>query len=398
MKSKIIMLFLIVVCVSCRPKAPIPDSAKDSEWLVFDFDKASSLIERDTIPLNAIVDSIRYVFLELTEKSRMSNLNFYVQPWQDRYIVSSGVGRHFTGLSLFSENGRYEETLIGIGHGSNELSPGIYEWSMDVDTQAIVLYGNGRMLFYSMAERKLRSIRTEEYCTKFYPIGEGRYAAMFDAYMHNGKTDEPYLFVYNAKGKCTHRFYYPKKRDIYYSEEEMRTSPWPLETYLLCRTSRHALFKDVFNDTIYRVTENRLIPHWYLSTGGKSSQKKDVRNDAAKYTCFYFTKGMTETERYAFVNFVYHGKYYTSVWDKSTLQLVSVSGVDTRLRGTSMVNNRHVAYFRLPDGKMVLIALVAFEDDKLYSIMNAKDAVSFLPDIHPESNPILMEMKLKSAN
>lgn len=369
--------------------------------MVFDFESAiSNSTEASNALLNNIADTIRFIKLETTPRTLLSNINFHFYPWNNSYIVSSGVGNQFSGVLTFDNKGNFERVLLDIGNGPNELGKGNYEWFVDETAQELIVVGRGRALAYSLQNQTSKYIQTKRYCFNLLPMGNKCYASILDLFTYSGETDVPYLYLFDKNGKTEKEFYYPQKRDISYTLKE-GTNEWPYETYALSMgRNKRVLFKDVFNDTIYTIQNNVLKPYWYFHTGKMTAKVKDAHNIEKKAACIYFEKKSSESAGLVFANYAYNRMYNCSVWEKQTEKLIINTIVDTndQTTSTSMVNNSHFIRYRTPNGKIVLLGISLVCDNTLYAIIKAKDAMEFLPGIDEESNPVVMEVKLTNQS
>jgi hypothetical protein len=77
-------------------------------------------------------------------------------------------------------------------------------------------------------------------------------------------------------------------------------------------------FKEEFNDTIFQITENSLIPRFVFLTGGLNPQPElmEQRIDLDILAKYYFIKDITENNDYLFFQLQYEKKMYTCVFDK----------------------------------------------------------------------------------
>lgn len=402
-KAQLLFLSMAIVFASCRRtgnESSFADSnSSDSSVLVLDFEKhLADFWDTDTSVLNNLAKSIRFIPLEVSSKSRLMNINFQCYRWGDHYIVSSGVFGQFSGVMSYDTLGKFEETLIGIGHGPAELPFGLYEWSVDTQTQELVIQGGHQTKLYSLPSHSVARMDFKTHVSSLVPVADGIYAAIAESAPHSGSTTEPYLSFFTRNGERWKDLYYHRKRDIYQGRQEGQNVRIEEIKHLYSSGSGTALFKDLYNDTIYAVDKGSVSPFLYLKMGRYSAKIKYIDNEDKKKECFYFRgHGLSLSDRYAFINYIHQGRNCSSVWEKSTGRLLSNTIVHNEPGSpdaTAMVNDKHFIRYRTPTGRIVVVGIVGVEPQRLYAILNPSDAKDFLPEVGMDSNPILMEVEL----
>ena len=403
--QKLLLLFLLIAIsfISCRRtennSSLLKSSNSDSSMLVLDFEnQLADFWHTDTSALNHLAKSIRFIPLEVSSKSRLMNINFHCYRWGDHYIVSSGILGNFSGVMSFDTLGGFEEMLIGIGHGPAELPFGLYEWSVDTQTQELVIHGGHQTKLYSLPFHSVVRMDFKTHVTSLVPVADSVYAAIAESTPHSGSTTEPYLSFFTRNGERWKDLYYPGRRDIYQGRQEGRKARIEEIKHLYSSGSGTALFKDLYNDTIYAVDKGSISPFLYLKMGRYSAKIKNIDNEDKKRECFYFRgHGLSLSDQYVFVNYIHEGRNCSSVWERSTGRLLSntiVYNEPGSPDATAMVNNKHFMRYRTPSGRIVVVGIVGVEPQRLYAILNPSDAKDFLPEVGMDSNPVLMEVWL----
>ena len=397
-----IALLLILCCTSCKKdgRTLLKENSDNEAKLVCSLDIERLLDDfwnTDTVLLNDFADSVRFIPLELTPKSRLTNINFHCCRWEDHYIVSSGVFNNFTGIISFDTHGRFEESLMEIGHGPTELPLGLYEWCFDAQTRELVVQGGHMTKLYSLPFHTAVRLDFKDHVSSLIPVGDSLYA-FIGAMPHSGKTTEPFLGFYDRKGTLIKNLYYGHKRNINQERREGQVARIEEIKHLYHSGSGKAFFKELYNDTIYSVGKGNLIPYLFLKTGKYAAKIKNLDNEEAKKKCFYFRgHGLSVTDRYVFINYIYEGRNCCSVWEKANGHAVAntiINNSPGSAGATSMVNNKHFVRYRTPLGKIVTMGIVGVEPKRMYAIIKSSDAMDFLPGINLESNPVLMEVTL----
>jgi hypothetical protein len=77
-------------------------------------------------------------------------------------------------------------------------------------------------------------------------------------------------------------------------------------------------FKEEFNDTVFQITENSLMPRFVFKTGGLNPQPElmEQRIDLEMLAKYYFIKDITENNDYLFLQLQYEKNMYTCFFNK----------------------------------------------------------------------------------
>ena len=94
-----------------------------------------------------------------------------------------------------------------------------------------------------------------------------------------------------------------------------------------------------------------------------------------------------DTKKYFFIKYAYRDKFYISVWNKQTMALIANSELSCQI---FLKNKDNITYYRTPTCKEVIIPISNYFNGKIYSMLEAKDAMDFLPGIKEDDNPVLI--------
>lgn len=398
MKKYIFCVIILLGVWSCQSEKSVQDEVVPP-LLTFDFEQALKDFEHsDTTILNDLAKSVRFVKLELTDQSGLSAIH-HVQfaRWNDHFILSTGINSDFSGILSFDTDGKFEDVLVAKGHGKGELPNGIYDFHL-VGDELVIDGGIVRVL--NLKEKTMDKIRIDSYCTDLVPISDSLYAVLDDgnSFRFSGKTDEPYMRLYNRSGKLVKAFCYQSPRRIDFNPFEKEGRVYQHDKRLIDVLQKDvSIFKDLYNDTIYRIVGDTIIPLIYLKNGSLSPKYKDLKDPERQSRQVYVSgHGISMSDDYFFLTYFYQQLNGGSVWDIHTGKMVmNVIHNNNGPDGTSAYHNRHFSRYELPDGTRVIVGIVSVENDRLYAVMKSKDAASFLPDVTVDSNPVLMEVMLK---
>jgi hypothetical protein len=125
------------------------------------------------------------------------------------------------------------------------------------------------------------------------------------------------LMVFNSDGKEISSF--PQNRSFEYDMNKHGIDVLHWEGWFYSFKNQ-INFYELFTDTIYAITPERLKPRYVLSYG-KYQVPYELRNTKKYYSNFseyYFINSLFESKRYLFFTFICDKNYYTGIYDKNT--------------------------------------------------------------------------------
>ena len=353
-----------------------------------DFEQNVNNMKEDTFTINSIAKNITFIPLETSDTVLLYNDRIKIERNNDRYLISSSsFFSAFHSIMLFDSTGRFIDYLLQKGQGPYELSY-ISEWSFNRNTQLLVSSTSFQIILQKLEDKVSNKYTLDGYISDICLLNDGTIVGLPNM-IGKGNTDTPYLHFFNQEGLIIHSFYYPQKRDIAYSIPEGRV-PSHVEKYNLFQSySGDVLFKDMFNDTIYRIRSmDDVKPYIILYKGSFTPTLKDIDNPTtgSQKVCLVH---ILDTQKYFFIRYTYRGDLYNSIWDKQTVTLMANTKFPTHLSRLQYFFNGMTKY-RTPTGIEIFIQISSYCDGKLYCVLNAEQAMEFLPDIDELDNPVLM--------
>ena len=363
-----------------------------ADTLIIDLEHSIGASSADTMVLNSIADSVRFVPLEINEHCLVADYYNKLAATSDSYFVSGGAFEDNNGVLQFDHAGKFVQNIVKIGRGPGEL-PNVLVWSINASLRRICASGMSESLL-------IRSWDTDESMgfpiqgeSDFYfvSLDDGSFVSTIRSGIVKDGADVSYLNFCDSLGFVQRTIKYAQKRDVFYVAIPGKLQH-PFENYLLSASYRGgALFGDVYNDTIYYIKDrDHISPHVVFTRGKLIPQIKDVYDDVRKAEQIYF-RDATETARYFLLKYFYRGQLYTGIWDKQTLKLVSRAGRPTEAALSEKFHARYV----LPDGEQVLVKILYADKDRLYGLLDASVAARFMDGVDEEDNPVVMIVHLK---
>ncbi len=402
MKIPHILLFISIFYFSTRHQA----SAQED---VIEIDLTKS-IETD-LPMSRIFEDIEYIRLETTENCRLKNASFYVTP---EYIIAANT---FRGVYVFDrKTGKFLHEVA---------SPSQYAFSMGA-----FFFDEKKNLypFWNIDHWKIFNVKTnqEEYLIR-NPLHAKRQAPLLTSpvflndsilaiHISNESGMEPYkLLLFNRNGIIKKA--YPN----YLHYDVFGENTAPVRTFY--RYKNHLFFKESeYNDTVFRVTENQLIPHIIFKLGDKKpsfptesrflksakSEKQGGFTIASSTDGGWNVKVDFETDNYVFLSaYVIEGfaasGYFLAYYDKKERRTYR-----TKLTSNDKVKEK--GYINDIDILPNFCPITKNEEDEIAGYMETqvllkymkkhekqknRDKIKDIANVQMNDNPIMVIAKLK---
>lgn len=374
----------MLLCVSCGKKAASETDSKEVDFFAFDFENSFDS-EPKSATLNDIIDSVKFIPLETTEKAFLSD-QFTFAMIGDEMFVSDARSPIFR----FDFQGRFVKQETYVGRGPNEVLFA-HDWYANSNLKQINVVSVGSYMVVSKTESG------EKYSIGFnerqgfdrVPLNDSTFvSAQLLTIKDIHKT---YLYFMNKKGDIVHTKERNDELANYNSETTEYKWALPYERYWLAEDYRgDAIFHDIFNDTLYRVKSYREItPHLVFEREQLRPNPADVHKVENKKKQVYFSD-VKESRDYVFLSYRYDNEGYRDIWSKADGSL--------KLRSHSEKFGYIKEYkfpYTLPNGTEILLPVVYADKEHLYGMIQALDACKFLPDVKEDDNPVVVIAKLK---
>lgn len=151
------------------------------------------------------------------------------------------------------------------------------------------------------------------------------------------------------------------------------------------------LFRDYFGDTIYHITSEKDTPYIVLSQG-QYKMPFDIAADNFKRNDegYKYIDGINYmiSSTYCFLNYYFDKKQYFDIWDLSQAKLI--------YRNTNSFEKPSYGIpVKLHNGLVVSVWANFAKDNYVYCVIEPTDAVKIIPSLPEDTNPIILEIKLK---
>ena len=366
--------------------------------VVFDVEKAL-LHPTDSFVINDIAATIRLIRLRTPADVFINTFRFQAAVFDGGFAISSaGKGNLVDKILLFDGNGQYLKPALIQGHGHGEL-PRIWKWSVCQDT--LYAIGDKNILRYSKDANVSLISKESDMITDVVPLRQ-RWMVYFPpwTFLPDRVTSLSLKFADRLDGSV-HTLQMPVP---VISRNKLVDNPGidkgNMERAILSASyGGDALFKNIYNDTLYRVVSpGDVYPEAVLYTG-RFHPRHRYAEDRQKKERTAMIDVVSETSHYIIVRCLYQGERYVLFWDKRTKE--NVASLPMRYEGsfTEMCFICPV-WYRAPGGERLVVNLLYFGEDRIVACLMPEHIPALSPDSIQEDNcheenPVLLEILLK---
>ena len=382
---KVIIFYTLVICFlfSCSSRTKRQQTSlmsgmdtRDS-FYNFNLQNIDKYVNIDTGVLNSIAQKINFIHLQSSRNSNLTDLNLILDRMGNKFIASSLRSC----VMQFDSAGNYEKKLVDIGRAKNEVQNRLYQWTFQ-NNQVTLCQGN-KMITYNPLSGKTKGYLSKQYYYNAILLRDGNYVALPN--LGPEMKDNRYL-------DCLDTGYEILKS---VSDGVTKSYPGRLDTYGLYPSYMGVVvFKDLFNDTIYKIKDvNTIIPYICLVRGNSAPTVENVTDESNNKRLIYI-KNVTESENYVFVSYGFQESMFSVVFEKETGIPLILTEMEFK-NATSIINSRYFIDYVTPVGKRIKVGVVNVARDRLYCVVKTGDALDFMPQMSEYDNPLILEVILK---
>lgn len=379
------LTLLLLLFISCQK------TKEKSEDFIFFKNLTPTEKPIEGIPDNEVVKIVK---LEFTDASMLSHIS-KLEITDSLIFIKDMLANH---ISVFSHKGKYLRQIGMRGEGPKEFINFSMFFLNEENEEVIIVDDYKRvLLYYDYLGNFLRSVSLPEeavrYCSKGMLLDDDK---LLLNYMICNVDNSAYGIVDLGKKQLSDKFF-P------YSPLKSRNLFYPFSFNPISKLADEIKVILPLNDTIYKymAASGQFIPHYVIGHPKKLPSTKDITPDCANYSLergrlwkegfFLGFSGIYETEDKIILQFeegvlggIYigdkmtnSGKYYTEVYDASTLQFPLC----------------HIRYAY----KDMFVSAISPGDCNFASFKNVKNPLvqEMLKDYSEDDNPYLFFYKLK---
>lgn len=309
MKLKFIFIALITSLFIRQSSSQV----KNDEVIKIRIKEAIDESKNDLALSSFVEDDIEYIQLETNAFCPINkNLRLFLN---DTVIIAVAQKQIF----LFERNtGKFIREIGHVGNDPQGYSQTIYSQPYSEVKNTITAKGwlPNSFLEYDLSGKFIsrKTLITSEEITSISNFNNGTNIG----YVWNldGKNKKK-LIVFNPGGKEISSF--PQNRSFEYDMNKHGIDVLPWEGWFYSFKNQ-INFYELFTDTIYAITPERLQPRYILSYG-KYQVPYEIRNTTKFYKDhkeYYFINSLYESAGYLFFTFICNKNYYSGIYNKKT--------------------------------------------------------------------------------
>lgn len=357
----------IIVCLSlfsCN------NQKNQSDYCIIDLEKSLKANNVKNLSLNDIAEEINITPVKTNDSTLLEYI--FIAGVSENRIISYDQNSLY---SIDKESGSVNKIITNQGAGPEE-----YKYIFDViieNNEVVNIYDTGKRGFLKYdLNGNFQSFTKIDSITTFRRLPDGNFYVCYSPFINSNYNTGVYSkdWKYIRSGIINNRS--GVYCDMYYVND--------LRTY-----NKKLLFKDIFGDTIYNVTTEKDKPYVILSKGRfkapieviASLEKSNKEGDK-----YIFSENFNIASKYCFVSYYYDKKQYRDIWDIEKSELIyrkrysndESSGISVRVNGIDITVWVNFAV-----------------DNYVYCVIKPEDAVKIIPSLSEDTNPIILEVKLK---
>ena len=345
----------------------------------------------DTLTLNNLIESVRYIPLETSDSSIIDAQR--VRKIDDIYCVTSDLQSSM--LKLFDSNGRYIRNVFRIGRARNEISM-LSLFIINAPGREIIASSvlDSKFVIFNIDSLTYRTVYNENFeINRPFPLGKGHYVAKPD---NNRAVLGP--TITETYDSLPHLMFYDSDFNITGTVGD-GAKPWrDLET-----TEPPRLGTDVYEsgdgvtyryadgDTVFTVdADEQMVPAIILDIPNKlkPTTKQSETDPASRKQQMIYVEYFQLSRDYVFIQYQYGGKSHSGIWSRDNGQLLFLNtfpyGINPILISVDGFSvQRNVNYLNRRDNVII-------------TPIDASYLVGTIPGVKDDDNPVIMEITLRS--
>jgi hypothetical protein len=250
--TRIVLLSFCVCSIGCQR------ASEDSHKIIVDFSESNDLFN------SGIIESIQLIELETNEESLIGMPGRILVTENEIFILNNpNIGSSQMNILRFGIDGQFLNSIGQTGKGPGEFM-GVNDFFVNKNTEQIELVcSHNQMLLFKVTGEYSGEIKNPNKIpvNSFIKSNEGNY---FIYGGPNNGFDNHRIYLVDSEGEIINK----------YLEQETNLSPIANENNFI-QSGNEILFRESFNDTIYRLNNEGIVPY-YIFEFGDYSLPKDI--------------------------------------------------------------------------------------------------------------------------
>jgi len=392
----VMILLIVLLLVSCDNKPRIKESliAEGSTTVI------KPKLDYSQLDISAILDTVKFVKLELTDKSFIGNINKVIV-FEDRIYV---LDKQTSSLFVFNMDGKFIFKISRIGRGPEEYIQ-LDFFDIDLENKQIVLTDlmGYWMLRYDLEGNYVSRKKIPFWIEGVVPIFNNGAVVYSNHRNNNSKLGQEYNIFYLDSLMQISKAYFPYKSSNFDNPQIKFITPQSGSFYTY---NKSRYFFSAYKDQVYQITEEGLNPKYLFDFEGKAfneeylSQKNELKRYKEKGE-FYSLVGVLENDDYVIFSFyltsnpIGHFGYYSKKSGRVICSAGFTIGENNYFEGNTIATyDSWIIATVQPErllswGKGIDKNKIPLESEYAKLIKNVADGITL------EDNEVLMFYKLK---
>lgn len=300
MNKNLILFILFTLCFSCT-------SITNKEESYQKINLADIISAKSTIDFDEIVKNDKLIQLEKSENSIVGNI-WKLMVCDDKIYVQDDNKTLF----VFDFEGKFITKINAIGKGPNEYVE-LSDFDIDSSTGNIKILDEttGTILIFNEEGKIVKTVKAPRRCNTIVSIDNINY--VYTPFRWSGDRDagNEIITKINDSGDETLDYFFATK---------IKKSPYLMYANTIVDDEKK-LYKIPFNDTIYRVSENSIVPEYILDAEDKTIPLELYESTQAyqeKISDYIEFVSLQILNNYFFISLSYKGHRYKSILSRKT--------------------------------------------------------------------------------
>lgn len=355
-----------------------------------------------TIELSAIAKNVEYIKLETNPNCLISRINT-IKITEEYIFILDKILKY---LLVFDIKGNFVQKFSNFGKGPNEYLV-IRDFSFNQENKQLYIFDrmNQKVLSFSLDQIPGEVFYIKDWPMKLEITNSGNFVFLnpipYSLYSNNYS-----ITLINSKGTIVKRL--KKNHENGYNIND------GLRFYNLYYSQDTLSYWESYSDTIYRITQNKLIPRYYIDFSGRMPDALYVKDELfehyiAKYNSIL---KLFETSNFFFINVLKKNNLGGIVYNKVTKESYNCKSGNDKTRFHKGFNNNFdgglpfwpksvtkngklISYFDILEFKDFIKEIIDSNNSKISYPKKNKELIQIIEGSSITDNPIIMLVSLK---
>ena len=371
-KLFVICAMVFVVFTSCNRQ-----QKEKPQWIVIDLENTIHKQGPKNFKLNDIAKNMQLIPIE-TNDSVLFHYVIIVGITEECIVAHSGnIGVHKKAVYFINKtDGKISSMIDRNGQGPEEYIS-IGDVHLNEQDNTLYLYGrdSGRTNEYAFDGKFIGHIKNDSIAA-FRMLKDGNFVVSYAPFVNTGFS----LGIYDDSWNL-------KRRGLPKKEENIKFDMIYFDAIL--KFNDDYFYKLAHCDTLYRITSAFDEPY-LVHSKGKYNLPLDIKaslekTDREGYKYIQQDFG-TLISKYYFLTYYYDNSFYSEIWDIENTSLIYKSKYSREggVNGVPVIIN----------DKKIYVWPAYVSDESLYCVIENEDAISLIPSLPTDTNPIILEIKV----